>query len=77
VSTLGHVNARELTKRQLVIFLDGIVDRGSPVTANSVYALLKQLFDWAAAKDLVPASPMAGIERPGGDERPRSRVLFR
>jgi len=37
--------------------------------------LMKQLFDWAAAKDLLPASPMAGIERPGGEERPRKRVL--
>jgi len=75
VSTLGRIKARELTKRQLIAFLDGIVDRGSPVTANRTYALLRQLFDWAAAKDLVPASPMAGVERPGGEERPRQRVL--
>jgi integrase len=75
VSTLGQIKVRELTKRQLIAFLDSIVDRGAPVTANRTYALLKQLFDWAAAKDLVPASPMAGIERPGGDEQPRNRVL--
>jgi integrase len=45
------------------------------VTANRVHALLAQLFTWAAAKDLIPASPMAGVERPGGEERPRQRVL--
>ena len=72
---LGKLKARELTKRQLIAFLDSIVDRGAPITANRVYALLKQLFDWAAAKDLIPASPMAGIERPGGAETPRKRVL--
>jgi integrase len=33
------------------------------------------MFTWAAAKDLIPASPMAGVERPGGEERPRQRVL--
>lgn len=75
VSELGKVNAHDLTKRKIIAFLDSIVDRGSPVTANRIYALLKQLLDWAAAKDLIPASPMAGVERPGGEERPRERVL--
>lgn len=75
VSEYGKLNARDLTKRQLIALLDGIVDRGAPISANRTHALLKQLFDWAAAKDLLPASPMAGIERPGGDESPRERVL--
>jgi integrase len=75
VSEFGALNARDLSKRQLIALLDGMVDRGAPVSANRTYALLKQLFDWAAAKDLLPASPMAGIERPGGDESPRERVL--
>ncbi|MGH8255578.1 MAG: tyrosine-type recombinase/integrase [Steroidobacteraceae bacterium] len=75
VSELGKLKACELTKRQIVGFLDDIVDRGSPVTANRIYALLKQMFTWAAAKDLIPASPMAGVERPGGDESPRNRIL--
>jgi integrase len=75
ISEYGKVNAHDLTKRQLIALLDAIVDRGAPVSANRTHALLKQLFDWAAAKDLVPASPMAGIQRPGGDESPRERVL--
>jgi integrase len=65
----------EWPKRQLVALLDDMVDRGAPIAANRTYSLLIQLFDWAAAKDLVPASPMAGIERPGGEESPRERVL--
>ncbi len=75
ISKFGNLNARDLTKRQLIALLDEIVDRGAPVSANRTHALLKQLFEWAAAKDLLPASPMAGIERPGGDESPRERVL--
>jgi integrase len=75
ISEYGKLNARSLTKRQLIALLDDIVDRGAPITANRTHALLKQFFDWAAAKDLIPASPMAGIERPGGEERPRERVL--
>jgi integrase len=75
LSELGEVKAPELTKRQIIAFLDGIVDRGSPVAANRTYALLKQFFEWAAAKDLIPASPMAGVKPPGGTERPRDRIL--
>jgi integrase len=75
ISELGQLKARDVTRRQLIELLDGIVERGSPVTANRVHALLTQLFTWAAAKDLIPASPMAGVARPGGEERPRQRVL--
>lgn len=75
ISELGHVKALEITKRQIITFLDSVVDRGAPILANRTYTLLKQMFTWAAAKDLIPASPMAGIERPGGEERPRARIL--
>ena len=72
---VGRMRAHDLTRRHMVRLLDGIVDRGAPVLANRTHAIVKQLFDWAAAKELIPASPMAGIERPGGKEVPRDRVL--
>jgi integrase len=75
ISKYGHLNARDLTKRQLIALLDEIVDRGAPVAANRTQALLVQLFRWACAKDLLPASPMVGVERPGGIERGRERIL--
>jgi integrase len=75
VSEFGDAKARDVTRRQLIAFLDSIVERGAPVSANRVHALLVQLFTWATAKDLIPASPMVGVERPGGEERPRQRVL--
>lgn len=75
LSELGDRKARDITKRDVVAFLDSIVDRGAPVTANRVYSLLKQMFTWAAGKDIIPAYPMLGVERPGGDEKPRKRTL--
>jgi len=73
--SVGAMRARDLTRRDMVKLLDEIVDRGAPVLANRTHAIVKLLFDWAAAKELIPASPMAGIERPGGKEVPRERVL--
>ncbi len=75
VDKIGKEKAQDVTKRQLIALLGDIVDRGAPVTANRVYSLLKQCFEFAAAKDLIPASPMAGVLRPGGNERPRDRTL--
>jgi integrase len=75
VKKLGKLPARELTKRDIIGRLDAIVDRGAPIVANRVYALFKQCLDFAVAKDLVPASPMAGMEAPGGEEVPRERTL--
>jgi integrase len=75
VDKIGTEKARDVTRRQLIRLLDDIVDRGAPVTANRVYSLLKQCFEFAAAKELIPASPMAGVLRPGGDEMPRDRTL--
>jgi integrase len=72
---VGRMRARDLTRRHMVRLLDGIVDRGAPVLANRTHAIVKQLFDWAAAEELISTSPMAGIERPGGKEVPRERVL--
>lgn len=75
LSKHGSDRAREITKRQLIALFDEIVDRGSSVMANRVYDIAKQLFEFGAAKDLIPASPMAGIERPGGEEVSRKRRL--
>jgi len=75
LSRYGKLRARDLTKRQLIELLNDIVDRGAPVSANRTYALLKQMFTYAAAQDLIPASPMAGVQKPGGEELPRTRRL--
>lgn len=75
VAKLGKEHSRDVTRRQLIKLLDDIVDRGAPVTANRVHALLKQLFEWAAGKDIIASAPMAGVKRPGGEEMPRERTL--
>lgn len=72
---VGQMKFQDLTRRQMIRLLEAIVDRGSPIGANRVQALFKQLCEWAANRDLIPASPMAGVEPPGGQEQPRKRKL--
>jgi len=70
--------ARDITAHDVRRLLDAIVDRGAPIQANRTFALVRRIFNWAAAPDraLVPQShnPCRGLERPA-PERQRERVL--
>lgn len=68
-------DARAIKPRDVIDLLDGIVDRGSPVMANRVAALLKQLFKYGVHRQIVETSPVQLLYAPGGVERPRSRAL--
>ena len=68
-------DARTIQPREVIELLDAIVDRGSPVTANRTAGLLTQMFKFAVHRQIVAASPVQLLYRPGGPERPRQRVL--
>jgi integrase len=63
-----------LTKRDVLDALDGIVERGAEVMANRTLAYLRLLFGWAAHRGIIEADPAAGIKKPG-HETSRDRVL--
>jgi len=71
----GERDVRSITSREVVELVDEIVDRGSPVLANRVAALLTQLFKFAIHRALIEASPVVFLERPGGRETSRKRIL--
>jgi integrase len=58
----------------VIELLDGIVDRGSPVAANRVLAATRKMFAWAVSRDMLAASPCAGVKAPA-PETSRDRVL--
>jgi integrase len=66
-------DARTIRAREIVEFLDTIVDRGSRVMANRIAAILGQLFMFGIQRDIVTDSPVKLLFRPGGKERPRTR----
>jgi integrase len=57
-----------------VIELVERVHERAPVGANRLLGSLQRFFKWAAARDLVEASPAAAVEKPGR-ETTRGRVL--
>ncbi len=65
---------RDITRRDVLDLLDGIVESGRPVAANRVLATVRKLFNWSLERDIVAASPCVGVKRPTA-ERSRDRVL--
>jgi integrase len=70
-----HRPAKRITRRDGVLLLDKIVDRGSPVMANRVGALLAQMFSFGVERGMLDATPFTSLPRPGGTEKARKRKL--
>lgn len=65
---------KAVTKRDVLRLLDKIVDRGAPIMANRVRALLSKFFAWCVERDIIEFSPMVSI-KPPSKEKTRDRVL--
>jgi integrase len=62
-----------ITRRDVIELLDRTADR-APVRANRVLAHTRRMFGWALDRDIITASPVAGIRAPTR-EVARDRVL--
>jgi integrase len=63
-----------ITRRDVLDLVDGVLDRGSPVSANRVLSRIKALFNWAIARSVVEHNPAFGIKEPHR-EQPREKTL--
>jgi len=64
----------EITRRDVLDMLDRVVDGGAPIAANRVHSAVRKFFNWAVARDILAASPCAGV-KPPTPERARDRML--
>lgn len=70
----GRRKAREITRRDVIRLLDGIVDRGAGIMANRTLAAIRKMFNFAVSRDIVPISPCLAVRSPAPEQR-RDRVL--
>lgn len=70
----GKRKAKDITRRDVIVLLDGIVDRGAPIAANRTLEILRKMFNFAVSRDIVGASPCAAVKAPA-PEKQRDRVL--
>jgi integrase len=74
---LPHLRDRrldEIGKRDVLDLIDDIADRGVLLTANKTFAALRTFYNWAIGRDIIAASPCAGLKKPN-PENSRERVL--
>ena len=74
VTAWGDRDVQTITKRDVLDLLDGIVDRGTPTSANRVLAHARKFFNWCVERDVLERAPTAGVKRPA-KEVSRDRVL--
>jgi hypothetical protein len=66
LSQIGRADIHDL--------LDGIVERGAPITANRTLSWLRRMCGWAIERGLIDVSPCAGVRAPAA-EKGRTRWL--
>ncbi|WP_308388296.1 tyrosine-type recombinase/integrase [Acidithiobacillus sp. AMEEHan] len=70
----GEKKARDVTRRDVVLLLDGIVNRGAQIAANRTLALIRKMFNFGVSRSILEFNPCAGVQAPS-KEHQKDRVL--
>lgn len=74
IPEIGGKRIGDVTRADIHNLLDAMVDRGSPINANRLLAVLRRMFNWTVERGLVDRSPCDKIKAPAA-ETARDRVL--
>ena len=61
----GKKKAKKITRREVILLIDRVADRGSPIQANRLLAIIRRMFGFAVDRDIVPSNPCTGVKPPG------------
>lgn len=70
----GKIKAAEIKKRDVVLLLESVVERGSPVMSNRLRALLNKMFNFAVDRDILEHNPCTRV-KPLATEKAKDRHL--
>lgn len=70
----GKRKAKDIAKRDVILLMEGIVDRGAPIMANYVFQVTRKMFNWAVEQDILTSTPFLGTKLPSPTNK-RERVL--
>lgn len=74
LSRWADKDVKSITRADVHDMLDAVAAGGAPVGVNRVLAATRTMFSWAVERDILVASPVAGIKAPA-KETERERVL--
>lgn len=70
----GKLKAKDITKRDVILLLDKIKERGAPIGANRGLACIRRMFNFSVERGILPLSPCTSV-KPVAKENQRDRVL--
>lgn len=65
----GKRKAKDVTKRDVLLLLDRIKERGAPIAANRTLACVRRMFNFAIERDIITASPCVSVKLPSKENR--------
>src|SRR5262249_11136936 len=71
--SIGRKRPDDVTRADVRELIEGIAST-RPTWANRTFELVRRVYSWAIEKDILTASPCAGLRKPS-PERERDRVL--
>jgi len=74
VPVIGKHKAKDVTKRDIVLILDQVINRGSPISANRTLAVIRRMFNFAVERDIISITPCYSIKALAKENR-RDRLL--
>jgi integrase len=60
----GKRKAADIKKRDVVLLLEGIVERGAPIQANNTLEKIRKMFNFAVERDILEYTPCYGVKKP-------------
>ena len=60
----GKRKAVDIKKRDIVLLLESIIERGSPGSANNNFKIIRKMFRFAVQRDIIEHSPCDGVVMP-------------
>lgn len=69
-----NIKAKDIARRDVIRVLDEIMARGAPIQANRVLTLVRKVFNFAIARDIVQFNPCQAVPLPA-KPKTRDRVL--
>ena len=70
----GKRKAADITKRDVTLLLENIVDRGTPAMSNQVLKITRKMFNFAIERDILQQTPFIGVKALAPNTR-RERTL--
>ena len=65
----GKLKANEITRRDVVLLLDRIKERGAPIAANRTLACVRRMFNFGIERDIVNTNPCLVIKAVAKENR--------